>query len=45
MNMPARSDLRACGVDRSSVHQQMLDWGVEKVEGQEFSFTVKKEVL
>lgn len=27
---------------RSSVHQQMLDWGIKKVEGQEFSFTVKK---
>ena len=27
---------------RSSLHQQMLDWGVKKVEGQEFSFTVKK---
>lgn len=26
----------------SSLHQQMLDWGVRKVEGQEFSFTVKK---
>ncbi|MCU1316965.1 MAG: hypothetical protein JWN63_2287 [Candidatus Acidoferrum typicum] len=27
---------------RSSLHQQMLDWGLKKVEGQEFSFTVKK---
>jgi Siphovirus Gp157 len=27
---------------RSSLHQQMLDWGIKKVEGQEFSFTVKK---
>ena len=27
---------------RSSLHQQMLDWSVRKVEGQEFSFTVKK---
>jgi len=27
---------------RSSIHQQMLDWGVKKVEGQEFSFTVKR---
>ena len=27
---------------RSSLHQQMLEWGVRKVEGQEFSFTVKK---
>jgi Siphovirus Gp157 len=26
---------------RSSLHQQMLDWGVRKVEGQESSFTVK----
>jgi hypothetical protein len=30
------------GALRSSLHQQMLDWGVKKVEGQEFSFTVKK---
>lgn len=27
---------------RSSLHQQMVEWGVRKVEGQEFSFTVKK---
>jgi Siphovirus Gp157 len=27
---------------RSSLHQQMLDWGIKRVEGQEFSFTVKK---
>jgi hypothetical protein len=27
---------------RSSLHQQMLDWGIKKVEGQEFSFTIKK---
>lgn len=27
---------------RSSLHQAMLDLGVRKVEGQEFSFTVKK---
>lgn len=27
---------------RSSLHQQMLDWGIRKVEGLEFSFTVKK---
>jgi hypothetical protein len=27
---------------RSSLHDQMLDWGIKKVEGQEFSFTVKK---
>jgi hypothetical protein len=26
----------------SSLHQQMLDWGVKKVEGNEYSFTVKK---
>jgi hypothetical protein len=27
---------------KSSLHQQMLDWGVKKVEGSEYSFTVKK---
>jgi hypothetical protein len=27
---------------RSSLHQQMLDWGIRKVEGLEFAFTVKK---
>ena len=30
------------GALRSGLHQQMLDWGVRKVEGQEYSFTVKK---
>jgi len=27
---------------RSALHQQMLDWGVKKVEGQEFTFAVRK---
>jgi hypothetical protein len=27
---------------RSSLHQQMLDWGVKKVEGNEYWFKVKK---
>jgi Siphovirus Gp157 len=44
------ADRRHCfekfsGALRSSLHQQMLDWGVKKVEGQEFSFTVKKNPL
>jgi hypothetical protein len=27
---------------RSALHQQMLDWGIRKVEGHEFTFAVKK---
>jgi Siphovirus Gp157 len=27
---------------KSALHQQMLDWGIRKVEGQEFTFAVRK---
>jgi hypothetical protein len=27
---------------RSALHQQLLDWGIRKVEGQEFTFAVRK---
>lgn len=30
------------GALRSALHQQMLDWGIRKVEGQEFTFAVRK---
>lgn len=30
------------GAVRSSLHQQMIDWGIKKFEGQEFTFAVRQ---